>query len=119
MHSSMTRPGTGFTVESAPLLQSTQSNAFIVSPRLQEIIQTLYGPFFKIIGFFYRIYTHNRARMKALKTREQISAFIKAAAVITLFVWIAIWFFASEESRNKLTEEFKQTIGEFESVTGK
>ena len=78
-------------------------------------IDFLYGPFFKVIGFFYRVYTANRARVESLKSNPKVSAFLKLLAVLVLIGWILIWFFASEESRNRLTDDVKQSIGIFDS----
>jgi len=77
-------------------------------------IDFLYGPFFRVIGFFYRIYTANRARIERIKAHEGFSKFLKIVTVLVLLGWILIWMFASEESRNRLTDEVKQTIGNFE-----
>ncbi len=76
-------------------------------------IEFLYGPFFKVIGFFYRNYTANRARMEKFKTQEKVAALLKLLTVAVLVGWILTWFFASDESRNRLTDEVKQSIGEF------
>ena len=80
-------------------------------------IDFLYGPFFRVIGFFYRIYAANRARMERLKSSQWVSKFLRFLAVVVLLGWILIWMFASEESRHRLTEEVKQTIGGFGSKT--
>ena len=74
-------------------------------------IDFLYGPFFRVIGFFYRTYTANRARVAALKANQKVAAFLKMLAVLILIAWILTWFFASEESRQQLTDEVKQSIG--------
>ena len=74
-------------------------------------IDFLYGPFFRVIGFFYRTYTSNRARVAALKANRKVAAFLKMLAVLVLVGWILTWFFASEESRQRLTDEVKQSIG--------
>ncbi|MDH3634146.1 MAG: hypothetical protein OES20_05515 [Gammaproteobacteria bacterium] len=71
----------------------------------------LYGPFFKVIGFFYRTYTANRARVAALKANQKVAAFLKILVVLVMIGWILTWFFASEESRQRLTDEVKQSIG--------
>ncbi len=76
-------------------------------------IEFLYGPYFKVIGFFYRNYTANRARMEKFKTQEKVAALLKLLTVAVLVGWILTWFFASDESRNRLTDEVKQSIGEF------
>jgi len=74
-------------------------------------IDFLYGPFFKVIGFFYRSYTANRARVEALKANARVAVFLKAITVLVLVGWILTWFFASEESRTRLADEVKQSIG--------
>lgn len=76
-------------------------------------INFLYGPFFRVIGFFYRTYTANRARVAALKANQKVAAFLKILAVLVLVGWILTWFFASEESRQRLTDDVKQSIGIF------
>ena len=81
-------------------------------------IEFLYGPFFKVIGFFYRIYKANRARVETLKANQKVSAFLKLITVLILVGWILTWYFASEESRNRLGDEVKQTIGGFDSKSG-
>ena len=74
-------------------------------------INFLYGPFFKVIGFFYRSYTANRARIEALKANARVAVFFKAITVLVLVGWILTWFFASEESRTRLVDEVRQSIG--------
>lgn len=74
-------------------------------------IDFLYGPFFRVIGFFYRAYTANRARVAAFKSNQKVSAFLKLLAILVLLGWFLTWFFASDESRQRLTNEVKQSIG--------
>ena len=78
-------------------------------------IEFLYGPFFKVIGIFYRAYTANRARVEKLKANEKISAFIKFMTIAVLLGWFLIWAFATDESRTSLVDEVKQSIGFTES----
>ena len=74
-------------------------------------IDFLYGPFFRVIGFFYRTYTANRARVAAFKANQKVAAFLKMLAVVVLLGWILTWYFASDESRQRLTDDVKQSIG--------
>ncbi len=74
-------------------------------------IEILYGPLFKVIGFFYRAYTTNRARIEKLKANEKVSSFIKFMTMVILVGWILIWYFASDESRTSLVDDVKQSIG--------
>ena len=66
-----------------------------------------------MIGFFYRSFTANRARVAALKANPRIAGFLKALTVAILVAWILIWLFASEESRTRLVDEVRQSIGGF------
>jgi hypothetical protein len=83
----------------------------IVQKPYSQWIEFLYGPFFKVIGFFYRIYTTNRARIARLKANAKVSSFIKFMTMIILVGWILIWYFASDESRTSLVDDVKQSIG--------
>ena len=78
-------------------------------------IEILYGPLFKIIGFFYRTYTTNRARVERLKANAKVSSFIRWMTIFILLGWILIWYFASDESRTRLVDDVKQSIGILDS----
>ena len=82
---------------------------------LSKWIDFLYGPFFRVIGFFYRSYQANRARVAQLKANQKVSSFLKFMAILILMGWFLVWFFASEQSRTRLTDDIKQTIGEFDT----
>ena len=81
----------------------------------QKWIEFLYGPIFKVIGFFYRAYTTNRGWVDDLLSREKVASFLRNAAVIILLGWILIWYLAPEGSSDRLTEEVKETIGGLKS----
>jgi len=83
--------------------------------RLHQLIDFLYGPFFKVIGFFYRTYKANRIRVSNLTDKKRIASLLQNGAVILLIAWMLIWFFASEESGNRLTLEVQQSLGSFSS----
>jgi hypothetical protein len=74
-------------------------------------MQFLYGPYFKVVGFFYRIYAANRARVERLKANQTFSALLRGLTLLVLVGWILIWLFASDESRTGLVDEVKQSIG--------
>ncbi len=80
-------------------------------------IKFLYELFFKIVGFFYRIYKTNRDWVDGLKSGEKATSFLQNAAVIIVLGWILIWFFAPEGSGDQLTEEVKETIGGLKSLS--
>ena len=81
-------------------------------------IEYLYGPFFRVIGFFYRIYTANRRRLASFRNNTKVSSFLRFTAVLILLGWILVWFFASDESRTRLTDEIERSIGGIGSVLG-
>lgn len=78
----------------------------------------LFGPTFILIGFFYRAYNSNRERLASLVSRPRVSSLIRVALVMTVFLWIAIWLFAPDESRNRLTEAARQQFRSLESTFG-
>lgn len=77
----------------------------------------LYGPIFRIIGFFYRIYTANRTRLQNLKANEKVSSIIKFTAILILLGWILTWYLASEESRDSLVDDVRQSTGGLNTPT--
>jgi hypothetical protein len=79
--------------------------------KFSRVVQFLYGPYFKVVGFFYRIYTKNRARVERLKANQTFSALLRGLTVLVLIGWILIWMFASDESRTGLIDDVKQSIG--------
>jgi len=83
----------------------------IVQEPYSRWIEFLYGPFFRVIGFFYRAYTTNRTRIARLKANEKVSSFIRFMAMAILVGWFLIWYFAPEESRTSLVDDVKQSIG--------
>ena len=74
-------------------------------------VNFLYGPLFAVIGFFYRIYTANRARVERIKANKKVSTVLRFITVLVLLGWILIWMLASDENRTRLTDEIKRTIG--------
>ena len=83
----------------------------------QRWIQFLYGPFFIVIGFFYRIYKFNRDRVETLITGDKVSFFIRNGTLVILAIWFLVWYFAPEGSSDRLVEEAKQTIGGLKSLS--
>ena len=79
--------------------------------KFSRVVQFLYGPYFKVAGFFYRIYAENRARVERLKANQTFSALLRGLTVLLLVGWILIWMFASDESRTGLLDDVKQSIG--------
>lgn len=75
-----------------------------------EWIDFLYGPLFRVIGFFYRSYTANRARFARLTGSAGMSMLLRALAILILVAWILIWYFAPDEERNRLTEEVQKSF---------
>lgn len=83
----------------------------------QKWIRFLYGPMFKVIGFFYRAYTSNRAWVEELTSRDKIASFIRNAAVIFLLAWMIVWYLAPEGSSDRLVDEVKESISGLKSLS--
>ena len=77
----------------------------------KEWIDFLYGPFFRVIGFFYRTYSANRARFARLRENARVAAILRALTVLVLLGWILVWLLAPDEIGDRLTDEVKQTLG--------
>lgn len=78
---------------------------------VSEWIEFLYGPIFRVIGFFYRVYTANRARLNRVLRMPRVASLLRALAIIVLIGWILVWYLAPEESRHVLTDEIKRSLG--------
>lgn len=85
----------------------------------QKIFQFLYGPFFAVLDFFMRHYKANRERLAKLTSKKGVASFMQITAVVLLIIWIIIFIFASDESRNSLTEEVKKSFSELKSFNEK
>ena len=79
--------------------------------KFSRVINLLYGPYFKVVGFFYRIFATNRARIERLKTNQTFSAILKGFTLLVLVGWILIWLFASDHDLTRLVEEVRESIG--------
>jgi hypothetical protein len=79
--------------------------------KFSRVINFLYGPYFKVVGFFYRIFSTNRARIERLKANQAFAAILKGFTLLVLVVWILIWMFATDEDRTRLVDEVRQSIG--------
>lgn len=88
-----------------------------MDPKYAKIIDFLYGPPLRLIGFFYRTYSANRARLARFKAKQGVARLMRAFAVAIFVAWILVWMFASDESRTRLTDEVRQTIGVFKGDT--
>jgi hypothetical protein len=82
----------------------------------QKIFQFLYGPFFAVLDFFMRNYRANRQRLGSLLSNKKIASVLQMAAVVLLIIWIIIFAFAPEDSRERLTNAVKQGFGELKSI---
>jgi len=83
-----------------------------------EWIDFLYGPIFRLVGFFYRVYTANRERFRRLRENARVAGLLQALAVLILVAWIGVWYLAGDEDRQRLTDEVKQTLGIDDAPTG-
>lgn len=80
-----------------------------------RIVDFLFGPLFKVIGFFYRSYAANRARLARLKSHRGVAKTLRILTVMVFVGWLLIWIFAADEDRTRLTDEVRQTIDGFDS----
>ena len=79
--------------------------------KFSRVVNFLYGPYFKVVGFFYRIFSANRARVERLRANQTFAAVLKSFTVLVLVGWILIWMFAADEDRTRLIDEIRQSIG--------
>jgi hypothetical protein len=89
-----------------------------VAKSFSQWIDFLYGPIFRVIGFFYRVYSANRARFERIRQSAGISKLLRALAVLVLIGWILVWYFAPDHSRDRLSDEIRKTFGGSEQTTG-
>lgn len=82
-----------------------------VQTKFSRIVQFLYGPYFKVVGFFYRIYSANRAHVERLKANQTFAALLRGLTLLVLVGWILIWVFAADDSGIGLLDEVRQSIG--------
>lgn len=82
-----------------------------VARSFSQWIDFLYGPIFRVIGWFYRVYIANRARVARLRENARVAVLLRALTLFVLIAWILVWYLASDESRHRLTDEVKQTLG--------
>lgn len=107
--------GSGVIYAAGVLLCSGLRQGNSLQNSFSKWINFLYGPLFAVIGFFYRTYTANRERVERLKANQTVSSVLKFITILVLLGWILVWMFASDESRNRLTEEFKKAVGSSET----
>ena len=79
--------------------------------KFSRVINFLSGPYFKVVGFFYRIFSANRARVERLRANQTFAAILKGLTLLVLVGWILIWLFASDHDRTRLVDEVRQSIG--------
>lgn len=85
--------------------------------KYSRIVNFLYGPWFWLIGLFYRTYSANRARLQRFKANQGVARLLRVLTVLFFVAWILVWFFASDADRSRLSDEVRQTIGGFNTGT--
>ncbi len=78
-------------------------------------VRILFGPSLAVIGFFYRSYQSNRARLSQFMSQPRVASVFKVLVVVTFLAWIGIWILANDESRSRLTEAVESLWGEIRS----
>ncbi len=79
----------------------------------------LFGPLLHVIGFFYRSYGANRARLAEFKSNPKVAFALKMLAVLVLVGWILVWMFAADGSGSRLSDEFRRMIEGVGSTSGR
>lgn len=77
---------------------------------VKKVIHFLYGPFIAVIYFFMTNYRANRDRLERLFANKKVSGFLKGLAVVVLIAWLGTFYFAPEESRDRLTDQIKSVF---------
>jgi hypothetical protein len=80
-------------------------------------VRILFGPSLAVIGFFYRSYQSNRARLSHFMAQPRVASVFKVLVVVTFLAWIGIWMLANDESRNRLTDAVDRLWSEIRSDT--
>jgi hypothetical protein len=75
-----------------------------------SIRRFLFQPYEKLFTVFIRIYQANRQAVARLKSHRRLTGLLQVMMLLTLISWLLIWFFASEESRQRLTREFQESV---------
>lgn len=82
----------------------------------KKVIKFLYGPIISVIYFFMRSYRMNRDRLNEFQGRKKIALVLQFVAIGSLIIWLFIFAFSSEESRNMLTERVRESFSELKSI---
>lgn len=70
-------------------------------------LKELYFAPFRVLAVGVRIYVANRNRLTAFTAQPRVKAVLKGAVVVTALGWLAVWLFAGDEYRGRLTEAVK------------
>ena len=78
--------------------------------RYQYWLKILYGPIIHVVVFFMDTYKANRERMKKLLNHGSTTSLLQNAALIILVIWVLIFILASDQSRDRLTQEIQENM---------
>lgn len=67
---------------------------------------------FKALAIVVRIYQANRGWLEARLARQHAARLVKGFLALTLLVWLAIWLFAGEDSRQALNQALQSLWSE-------
>lgn len=85
-------------------------NALNPPPGHHVVMDWLKAAYFaplRLIAAVMRLYVANRRRVAAGLARPWAKSAMTGAIMITAFAWLAIWLFAGEEHRDRLSEAIK------------
>lgn len=80
-----------------------------------KIVRFLYGPIISVIYFFMCSYKRNRTRLDEFLRGKKVSSLLQFIAIALLIMWLFIFAFSTEESRNALTQEVKDSFNAIKS----
>ena len=83
-----------------------QGGASSVNKWLRRYLEVAALPL-RLLAVLMRTFVSNRNRLSYFTARERVAAALKILSVVTICTWLAIWVFASDAQRGRLTETVK------------
>ncbi len=73
-----------------------------------EYLKDMYLMPFRTIASAMRLFVRNRNRMRDFISQPVIAKTLRYGMLLTLFIWLAIALFATDEDKNRLTQAIKE-----------